>query len=182
MLTSVNDLVNYIRMVYAGHPDVFVEAVRMFYAYKCCLNFLKAVRIWEARHVYPDGNACHVSPWGAWHVFSGGGVPTFLTQNIAWFINSSINCFSSDPNSPKLCSAGGINTLLSCFLWWMSCKLWDRRWSKGSFSALPWNQVYYSPWIHERSQPCIELMILPYFSVLANGFSIFNVRLCSICI
>ena len=106
----------------------------------------------------------------------------FLTQNIAWFINSSINCFSSDPNSPKLCSAGGINTLLSCFLWWMSCKLWDRRWSRGSFSALPWNQVYYSPWIHERSQPCIELMLLRYFSVLAKGFSIFNVRLCSICI
>ena len=54
-------------------PDVCV--------YKCRLNFLEAVRIWGARHVYPDegdpnGNVCHVSPWGAWHVFSGGGVPT----------------------------------------------------------------------------------------------------------
>ena len=58
-----------------------MEVVRMSYVYKCRLNFLEAVRIWEARHVYPDGgdpdgNACHVSPWGAWHVFSGGGVPT----------------------------------------------------------------------------------------------------------
>ena len=58
-----------------------VEVVRMSYVYKCRLNFLEAVRIWEARHVYPDGcdpdgNACHVSPWGAWHMFSGGGVPT----------------------------------------------------------------------------------------------------------
>ncbi|RVW75018.1 hypothetical protein CK203_053682 [Vitis vinifera] len=41
----VNDPDNYIQMVYAGHPDVFVEAVRMFYAYKCRLNFLEAVRI-----------------------------------------------------------------------------------------------------------------------------------------
>nr|CAN59947.1 hypothetical protein VITISV_043421 [Vitis vinifera] len=41
----VNDPDNYIRMVYAGHPDVSVEAVRMFYAYKCRLNFLEAVRI-----------------------------------------------------------------------------------------------------------------------------------------
>ena len=59
-------------MAYVGHPDVFVEAVRMFYAYKCRLNFLEAVRR-GARHVYPDGgdpdgNACHV--------FSRGGVPT----------------------------------------------------------------------------------------------------------
>ena len=53
-----------------------MEAVQMFYAYKCRLDFLEVVRIWEARHVYPDGNACHVSPWGVWHVFSGGGVPT----------------------------------------------------------------------------------------------------------
>nr|CAN61514.1 hypothetical protein VITISV_037322 [Vitis vinifera] len=50
-----------------GHPDVFVESVRMFYAYKCRLNFLETVRIQKARHVYPDegdpdGNACHVSP------------------------------------------------------------------------------------------------------------------------
>ena len=64
-----------------------VGVVRMSYVYKCRLNFLEAVQIWEARHVYPDGgnpdgNACHVSPWGAWYVFSGGGVPTmppFLT-------------------------------------------------------------------------------------------------------
>ena len=81
MLTSVNDPDNYTRMAYAGHPDVFVESVRMFYAYKCRLNFLETVRIRKARHVYPDegdpdGNACHVSPWGAWHVFSGGRVPT----------------------------------------------------------------------------------------------------------
>ena len=64
-----------------------MEVVRMSYVYKCRLNFLEAVRIWEAHHVYPDGgdpdvNACHVSPWGAWHVFSEGRVPTippFLT-------------------------------------------------------------------------------------------------------
>ena len=79
MLTSVNDSDNYIRMTYVGHPDVFaVEAVRVFYAYKCRLTFLETVRIWEARHVYPDGgdpdgNTCFMSPWGAWHVFSGGG-------------------------------------------------------------------------------------------------------------
>ena len=24
----------------------------------------------------PDDNACHVSSWDAWHVFSRGGVPT----------------------------------------------------------------------------------------------------------
>ena len=50
------------------------------YVYKCRLIFLEAVRIWKARHVYPDeddpdGDACHVSPWGVRHVFSGGGVP-----------------------------------------------------------------------------------------------------------
>ena len=60
-----------------------VEVVRMSYAYKCRLNFLETVRIWEARHVYsnggdPDGNTCHVSAWGAWHMFSGGGVPTMV--------------------------------------------------------------------------------------------------------
>ena len=58
-----------------------VKVVRMSYVYKCRLNFLEAVRIRKARHVYldegdPDGNACHVSPWDVWHVFSGGGVPT----------------------------------------------------------------------------------------------------------
>ena len=65
-----------------------VEVVRMSYVYKCRLNFLEAIRIWKARHVYPDegdpdGNACHVSLWGAWHVFSGGGVPTNTTKKCA---------------------------------------------------------------------------------------------------
>ena len=48
-----------IRMYCESRPDVYV--------YKRRLNFLEAVRIREARHVYldggdPDGNACHVSP------------------------------------------------------------------------------------------------------------------------
>ena len=54
MLTSVNDPDNYTRMTYAGHPDVLVESIRMFYAYKCRLNFLEAIRIRKARHVYLD--------------------------------------------------------------------------------------------------------------------------------
>ena len=74
-----------IRMYCESRPDIYV--------YKCRLNFLEAVRIWEVRHVYPDGgdpdgNACHVSPWGAWHVFSGGGVPTVLTpQCPTWWLH-----------------------------------------------------------------------------------------------
>ena len=107
LLTSVNDPDHYIRMDYVGHPDVSwkpsgcsmltsvvwtslrrsgyeVKVVRMSFVYKCRSNFLEVVRIWKARHVYPDegdpdGSACHVSPWGAWHVFSGGGVPTNMT-------------------------------------------------------------------------------------------------------
>nr|CAN61317.1 hypothetical protein VITISV_023980 [Vitis vinifera] len=51
----------------AGNPDYEVKVVRMSYVCKCRLNFLEAVRIRKARHVYPDegdpdDNACHVSP------------------------------------------------------------------------------------------------------------------------
>ena len=57
-----------------------VEAVRMFYAYKCRLTFLEAGRIWGRvmciRMGWSGWYACYVSLWGVWHVFSGGGVPT----------------------------------------------------------------------------------------------------------
>ena len=69
-----------------------VEAVWMFYAYKCRLTFLEAVRIWEARHVYsdggdPDGNTCFMSPWGAcsqeWGPYMGG--PCLISQG-QWLV------------------------------------------------------------------------------------------------
>ena len=61
-----------------------VEAVRMFYAYKCRLTFLEAGQIWGRviciRMGWSGWYACYVSLWGVWHVFSGGGVPTQMMR------------------------------------------------------------------------------------------------------
>ena len=70
-------------------------------------------------------------------------------------------------NSPKLCRASGINPLLSCLLWGVPCQFWNRRWGRGGFSALSWNQLHYCSWIHEK------------ISVIPNMFALLAVEPCN---
>ena len=125
-----------IRMYCESRPDIYV--------YKCRLNFLEAVRIWEVRHVYPDGgdpdgNACHVSPWGAWHVFSGGvriwGARHVYPDGGDPDGNA---CHVSPWGAWHVFSGGGVPTVLTpqCPTWWLHILLSNDKRSDRSHSYL----------------------------------------------